>query len=79
MPRSLAQMHQTARWAAHLTQGPGSLAAGASHVIGLRASLGEGSQSYGAGTPTVLPARVTAPMWARALPFSVAPVLRVID
>ena len=34
-----AQMHQTARWAAHLTQGPGSLAAGASHVIGLRAPL----------------------------------------
>jgi hypothetical protein len=34
---------------------------------------------YGVGMTTAFPASVTAPIRASALPFSVAPVFRVID
>jgi hypothetical protein len=34
---------------------------------------------YGVGITTLLVASVTAPIRANALPFSAAPVLRVID
>jgi hypothetical protein len=37
------------------------------------------SKLYGVGRATVLPDSVTAPIRASALPFSVAPVFRVID
>ena len=36
-------------------------------------------ERYGVGITTLLAASVTAPIRAKALPFSAAPVLRVID